>query len=79
MTPVHACTFMPDVIVMHINGMMASQMMIVKNWMDGGDITCQLSGHAGCVYAIVPTIQNQELSHRHSLPGRPPGGHGPGR
>ena len=59
MAPVHACEFMPDVIVMHINGMMASQMMIVKNWMDGGDISCQISGHAGCVYAIVPALKNQ--------------------
>jgi uncharacterized protein (DUF169 family) len=62
MSPVHACTFMPDVIVMHINGMMASQMMVVKNWMDGGDINCQLSGHAGCVYAIVPAIKNQSCN-----------------
>lgn len=59
MSPVHKCTFMPDVIVMHINGMMVSQMMIVKNWIDGADITCQLSGHAGCVYAIVPTLKKQ--------------------
>ena len=58
MAPVHCCSFMPDVIVMHINGMMVSQMMVVKNWMDGGDITCQLSGHAGCVYAVVPAILN---------------------
>jgi uncharacterized protein (DUF169 family) len=62
MAPVHTCTFMPDVIVMHINGMMASQMMIVKNWMDGGDVSCQISGHAGCVYAIVPAIQKQSCN-----------------
>lgn len=62
MSPVHNCLFMPDVIVMHINPMMVSQMMIVKNWMDGGDITCQLSGHAGCVYAIVPTIKKQSCN-----------------
>ena len=59
MSPINDCSFMPDVIVMHINGMMTSQMMIVKNWIDGRDINCQLSGHAGCVYAIVPAIQNQ--------------------
>lgn len=59
MAPIHKATFMPDVVIMHINGMMASQMLIVKNWMDGGDITCQLSGHAGCVYAIVPPLQKQ--------------------
>lgn len=62
MSPVHVCEFMPDVIVMHINGMMASQMMIVKNWIDGGDIMCQISGHAGCVYAIVPAIKNNSCN-----------------
>lgn len=56
MSPVGTCQFLPDLIVMHINGMMASQLMIVKNWMDGEDIFCQLSGHAGCVYAIVPAL-----------------------
>lgn len=55
--PLHHCAFMPDVIVMHVNGMMASQLLIVKNWIDGKDILCQLSGHAGCVYAVVPAIQ----------------------
>jgi uncharacterized protein (DUF169 family) len=56
MSPADRCRFAPDVIIMHINGMMASQMMVVKNWMDGKDIVCQLSGHAGCVYATVPAI-----------------------
>lgn len=56
MAPIHTCQFIPDVIVMHINGMMASQLMVVKNWMDGKDIHCQISGHAGCVYAIVPAL-----------------------
>jgi len=62
MAPVHSCTFLPDVIVMHINGMMTSQMMVVKNWIDGGDITCQISGHAGCVYAVVPPILNRSCN-----------------
>ena len=62
LAPVHACRFMPDVIVMHINGMMASQLMVVKNWMDGKDILCQLSGHAGCVYAIVPAILKHDCN-----------------
>jgi uncharacterized protein (DUF169 family) len=58
--PIHRCSFMPDVIVMHITGMMASQLLIVKNWIDGKDILCQLSGHAACVYAIVPALQKHD-------------------
>ena len=60
LAPIHTCNFMPHVIVMHINGMMTSQLLIVKNWMDGKDIHCQLSGHAGCVYAIVPAILKKD-------------------
>jgi uncharacterized protein (DUF169 family) len=54
--PANSCTFVPDLILMHVNGMMTSQLMIVKNWIDGKDIHCQLSGHAVCVYAVVPPL-----------------------
>jgi len=54
--PVHNCSFMPDLIIMHVNGMMTSQLMIVKNWIDGKDVNCQISGHAVCVYSVVPAL-----------------------
>jgi uncharacterized protein (DUF169 family) len=58
--PINTCTFMPDVIVMHVNGMMASQLLNVRNWIDGKDIHTQLSGHAACVYAIVPPLLKRD-------------------
>ncbi len=58
--PINTCTFMPDLILMHVNGMMTSQLMIVRNWIDGKDLHCQLSGHAACVYAVVPPLLNRE-------------------
>jgi uncharacterized protein (DUF169 family) len=58
--PAHKCNFMPDVIVMHVNGMQTSQLIIVKNWIDGQDIHAQLSGHAACVYATVPSLLKRE-------------------
>jgi hypothetical protein len=42
--------------------MMTSQLLIVKNWIDGKDIYTQLSGHAACVYAIVPAILKQDCN-----------------
>ena len=42
---------------MHVNGMQSSQLMIVKNWIDGQDVHAQLSGHAACVYAMVPVLK----------------------
>jgi len=58
--PINTCNFMPDIIVMHVNGMMTSQLTIVKNWIDGKDIYAQLSGHAACVYAVVPSLLKHE-------------------
>jgi uncharacterized protein (DUF169 family) len=58
--PIHSCSFIPDVIVMHVNGMMASQLLNVRNWIDGKDMQAQLSGHAACVYAIVPPLLKRD-------------------
>jgi len=58
--PINICTFMPDVIVMHVNGMMTSQLLNVRNWIDGKDVHAQLSGHAACVYTIVPPLLKRD-------------------
>jgi len=60
--PVNTCGFIPDVIVMHVNGMMTSQLLIVQCWIDGKDLNCQMSGHAACVYAIVPPILKKQCT-----------------
>ena len=58
----NGCKFIPEIIVMHINGLMATMLTIVKNWIDGKDIKCQISGHAACVYAIVHSLLNKECN-----------------
>ncbi len=60
--PVNTCSFMPDVITMHVNGMQMSQLLIVKNYIDGKDVHAQLSGHAVCNYAVVPPLLNGECT-----------------
>jgi len=60
--PIHTCDFMPDLILMHVNGMMTSQLLIIKNWIDGKDVISQLSGHAVCVYAIAPSLLKGECN-----------------
>jgi uncharacterized protein (DUF169 family) len=57
--PVNNCSFLPDVIVMHVTGLQLTYLLIVKNWIDGKDIYAQLSGHAACVYAVVPSIKSR--------------------
>ncbi len=58
--PIHSCNFVPDIVTMHVNGMMTSQLLIVKTWIDGKDVRAQLSGHAACVYATVPALLTRE-------------------
>ena len=58
--PIHSCNFLPDIVTMHVNGMMTSQLLIVKTWIDGKDVRAQLSGHAACVYATVPALRTGE-------------------
>ncbi len=58
--PLNSCNFMPDIIVMHINGFMATQLVNVRNWIDGKDVYAQLTGHASCVYSIVPPMVKQD-------------------
>lgn len=60
--PVNTCSFMPQVVTMHVNGMQTSQLLIVKNWIDGRDIHTQLSGHAVCNYAVVPPLLSGECT-----------------
>lgn len=54
--PLHNCRFTPDIIIIHVNGMMASMLLNVRNWIGGKDVYSQLSGHAACVYALVPPL-----------------------
>ena len=62
LAPVNTCNFMPDLITMHVTALQATMLLIIKNWIDGKDIYAQLSGHAACVYAIVPPLQKRECT-----------------
>lgn len=33
-----------------------------KNWLDGYDVKTKMSGHAGCVYSVVPVIKDKEIT-----------------
>jgi len=59
--PLSKTTFEPDLIILYCDPTQLTQIMIAINWIDGNDINCRLSGHAGCVYSIVPTVQNNQF------------------
>ena len=59
--PLSKTTFAPDLIILYCDPTQLSQILKAVIWIDGNDINCKLPGDAGCVYAIVPTIQNNQF------------------
>lgn len=59
--PLSKTTFDSDLIILYCDPTQLTQIMVAINWIDGNDINCRLSGHAGCVYSIVPTLQNNQF------------------
>lgn len=55
--PAEDAGFEPDLILVYCNSAQLTQLLNVKNWMDGRDVMCRLSGHAACVYSVVLAIQ----------------------
>lgn len=58
--PARAATFEPDLVMVYCDPEQLTQLLHAKNWIDGLDVDCRLSGHAACVYAVVPTLQNNQ-------------------
>jgi len=58
--PLTKCSFKPNLFVIYCDPSQLTQLLIAKNCLDGEDITCRLGGHAACVYAVVPVLQNKQ-------------------
>jgi uncharacterized protein (DUF169 family) len=58
--PLDKANFEPDVIIVYCDPAQLTQILITVNWIDGNDVICALGGHAVCVYAVVPVIQNDQ-------------------
>ena len=59
--PLAKANFVPDLFMLYADGSQLTQLLLAKNWMDGLDITSTLSGHAACIYAIVPVLRNRQF------------------
>lgn len=59
--PLGEARFDPKVVMIYCNPGQLTQLLIAVNWIDGRDVTSVLSGHAGCVYAAVPSIKSGDF------------------
>ena len=56
--PLSTAGFPPDLVMMYCNSSQLSLLLLAREYKDGHDLSCHLSSHAACVYAVVPSIQS---------------------
>jgi len=54
------CDFIPDIFTIYCSPEQLTQLLITQNCLNGEDVTCTLSGHAGCVFATVPVLNEKK-------------------
>jgi uncharacterized protein (DUF169 family) len=58
--PLEKCCFEPDMFLIYCDPYQLTHILLAKDCIDGGDVTCTLSGHNACVLAVVPVLQNRK-------------------
>lgn len=54
--PLKTANFDPDLALIYCNSTQLTQLLLGIAYKDGHDVTSRLSGHAACVYSVVPAI-----------------------
>lgn len=60
--PLEKVNFEPDMFMLYAFPGQLLQLLLAKNWLDGHDVKTKMSGHAGCVYSVVPVIKDKEIT-----------------
>jgi len=58
--PLMAANFEPDLVMLYCDPSQLTNLLLAVNCVYGRDLTCRLSGHAACVYSVVPLIETGE-------------------
>jgi uncharacterized protein (DUF169 family) len=58
--PLRISNFEPDLVMIYCDSAQLCQLLLGREYKEGFNLKCALSGHAACVYAVVPTIQSWE-------------------
>jgi uncharacterized protein (DUF169 family) len=58
--PLESAGFEPDVVLLYGSPAVMTQIMLAKNWLDGKDVISTMTGHAACVYYVVPALKEQK-------------------
>ncbi len=55
--PLETTSFEPAIFLLYGSPAVMTQIMMAKNWLDGKDVETTMTGHAACVYYVVPAIK----------------------
>ena len=58
--PLTTVNFEPDMVVIYCDSPQLNLLLLGREYEDGYNLTCRLSSHAACVYAIVPIMQGEK-------------------
>jgi uncharacterized protein (DUF169 family) len=56
--PLVTANFEPDIVLLYVNPAQLTLLLLGREYRDGYNLKCALSGHAACVYSVVPSIQS---------------------
>jgi uncharacterized protein (DUF169 family) len=58
--PLPSTNFQPDVIMIYCDAAQLCLLLLGREYKDGRNLKCSISGHAACVYGVVPAVQSGE-------------------
>ena len=58
--PLRTANFEPDLVMIYCDSAQLCLLLLGREYREGYNLKCALSGHAACVYAVVPAIQSGE-------------------
>jgi uncharacterized protein (DUF169 family) len=58
--PLKSTNFEPDVVMVYCDASQLCLLLLGREYKDGYNLKCEISGHAACVYGVVPAIKTGE-------------------
>jgi len=58
--PLRATNFEPDIVMVYCDSTQLCLLLLGREYKEGYNLKCSISGHAACVYGVIPAIQSGE-------------------
>jgi uncharacterized protein (DUF169 family) len=58
--PLRTTSFEPDLVMIYCDSSQLCLLLLGREYKEGNNLKCSLSGHAACVYGVIPAVQSGE-------------------